>query len=197
MYSVETAQPDPEFNITGWSSTYTGQPIPAGEMREWLHHTVARILQLKPKRVLEIGCGTGLLLFRIAPEVEHYHGIDFSEPALAYLRSHLKMPNVTLERRLADELRGIEAGVFDLVILNSVVQYFPGLEYFVRVLQGAINILAPGGHIFAGDIRSLPLLEAFHAGVELSRSAGDLPASQLRDRVRRKVESEKELFLDP
>src|SRR5439155_7305291 len=52
---------DPTFNIIGWNSSYTGEPIPADEMREWVDATVARILALRPRRALEIGCGTGLL----------------------------------------------------------------------------------------------------------------------------------------
>ena len=51
-------------------------------MREWVETTVARILALQPRRVLEIGCGTGLLLYRIAPHVERYVGTDFSQTAL-------------------------------------------------------------------------------------------------------------------
>ena len=32
--------PDPAFNIVGWNSSYTGEPIPAEEMREWVEDTV-------------------------------------------------------------------------------------------------------------------------------------------------------------
>ena len=70
------------FNIAGWKSSYNGQPIAAEEMREWVAETVTRILALRPRRVLEIGCGTGLLLARIAPHCERYTGADFSETAL-------------------------------------------------------------------------------------------------------------------
>src|SRR5581483_5152725 len=51
------AEEDPTFNITGWNSSYTGQPYPAEHMREWVDNTVERILALAPRRVLEIGCG--------------------------------------------------------------------------------------------------------------------------------------------
>ncbi len=40
--------------------------MPDDDMREWLEHTVQRILALRPGRLLEVGCGSGLLLFRIA-----------------------------------------------------------------------------------------------------------------------------------
>src|SRR6202035_4061268 len=51
---------DPAFNIAGWNNSYDGQPLPTAQMQEWLDDTVARIMDLKPARVLEIGCGTGL-----------------------------------------------------------------------------------------------------------------------------------------
>jgi len=47
------------------------------------------------------------------------------------------------------------------------VQYFPSLDYLLRVLEGAVRAVAPGGFIFIGDVRSLPLLSAFHASVQL------------------------------
>ncbi|MDQ3172664.1 MAG: amino acid adenylation domain-containing protein, partial [Acidobacteriota bacterium] len=43
LYSQQgAAAEDPTFNITGWNSSYTGEAIPAAEMREWLEHTVER-----------------------------------------------------------------------------------------------------------------------------------------------------------
>ena len=60
--------------------SYTNTPIPAVEMRSWLDETLERLRALKPRRVLEIGSGTGMILFGLAPEVEHYHGLDFSAP---------------------------------------------------------------------------------------------------------------------
>ena len=65
------------FNTLGWNSVYTRQPIPEEDMREWVQTTVERILTLAPRNVLEIGCGTGLLLLRIAPTCARYIGVDF------------------------------------------------------------------------------------------------------------------------
>ena len=75
----------------------------------------------------------------------------------------------------ADDFTGIPEGWFDLVVINSVVQYFPGVDYLLRVLDGATAALAPGGTLFVGDVRSLPLLEAFHASVELAQAGRRCP----------------------
>ncbi|HEX8282854.1 MAG TPA: amino acid adenylation domain-containing protein [Pyrinomonadaceae bacterium] len=201
-YKQESADADPTFNISGWNSSYTGEPIPAEEMREWLGHAVGRILELKPRRVLEIGCGTGLIAFRVAPHAAHYCGTDISPQALAYIRAQMdrdavRFQNVVLRRAAADALEGVESEAFDTVILNSVVQYFPDVEYLVRVLTRAVAAVGAGGSVFVGDVRSLPLLEAFHASIELSRAPGEMPAEELRRRVRQQVSKEKELCLDP
>ncbi|HEY4564596.1 MAG TPA: AMP-binding protein, partial [Thermoanaerobaculia bacterium] len=191
---------DPTFNVQGWDSSYTGQPIPAEEMREWVEGTVERLLALEHRRVLEVGCGTGLLLFRVAPHAERYRGVDFSPVALAQVRAgldRLALPQVELARGTADDWSEIRPGDFDLVVLNSVVQYFPDVDYLVRVLEGAVAAVAPGGAVFVGDVRSLPLLEAFHASVQLHQAPGPLPARELARQIHRRVQDEEELVLDP
>ena len=74
-----------DFNVVGWESSYTGEPLPAEEMRIWVEETVAHLQSLKPTRVLEIGCGTGLLLTRLAATCERYVGLDFSAVVLDQL----------------------------------------------------------------------------------------------------------------
>src|SRR6185503_676309 len=138
VFNQTTPLADPTFNISGWNSSYTGEPIPAEEMREWVDDAVDRILSFEPKRALEIECGTGLLLFNLAPHCVRYVGTDFSPAALSYVRQQLANDDkvVLLERR-ADDFRDIAPNSFDTVILNSVVQYFPSVVYLLRVLEDA------------------------------------------------------------
>jgi SAM-dependent methyltransferase/acyl carrier protein len=195
------AGPDPMFNIVGWKSSYTGQPIPAEEMREWVQGAADRILALKPARVLEIGCGSGLLLFRLAPRCEYYCGTDFSPTTIRQLEAGLARQNsklpITLCQRPAEDFSGWADGSFDTVVLNSVVQYFPDWEFLVRVLEGAARVVKPGGHIFVGDVRSLPLLPNFYASIEIAQAPETLTMAELKQRVQRRASEEKELVLAP
>ncbi|MDQ3257401.1 MAG: amino acid adenylation domain-containing protein, partial [Acidobacteriota bacterium] len=194
-YSRPSGQEDPTFNIVSWDSSYTGQPLAAEEMREWVDQTVERIRSLKPRRVLEIGCGTGLLLFRVAPECETYWGTDISPVALNHVAQELKRQNlshVSLFQRGADDFVGIEPGSFDTVILNSIIMDFPSVDYLLRVLKGAVRILASGGSIFVGDVRNLTLLEAFATSVQLYKAPASLTKQQLRQRIRKQIELEEE-----
>ncbi len=193
---------DASFNIAGWVSTYTGKPIPADEMRHWTDAAVSRIRNLQPRRVLEIGCGTGLLLLRIAEHCEQYVGSDLLESSLDNIRGELaKRPEigqkVTLHQADADQFEHVDGQLFDCIVLNSVVQYFPSIDYFMRVLDGAISHLAPGGKIFVGDVRNLRLQHAMAASVELLQADDALSLEELRYRITARIEHEEELLLDP
>ncbi|HWF19835.1 MAG TPA: MupA/Atu3671 family FMN-dependent luciferase-like monooxygenase, partial [Verrucomicrobiae bacterium] len=197
-YNEGNPTPDAAFNIAGWNSSYTGQPVPDAEMREWVERTAERIVALRPANALEIGCGTGLLLFRLAPHCKQYIGCDFSERAIEYLRQQsVQLPQVTLLQKTADDLAGVPAESLDTVILNSVAQYFPNIDYLVRVLEGAVKAVSPGGRIFIGDVRNLKLLEAFHASIQMQQAPSELTRNQFRQRVQGQVAREEELVIAP
>ncbi|QFU93019.1 Linear gramicidin synthase subunit B [Amycolatopsis sp. YIM 10] len=200
IYTEPVIEVDADFNTAGWLSSYTGQPIPTGEMLEWRDRTVDRVLGLQPKRVLEIGCGTGILLTRIAPKVTSYHGTDMSATAIEYVRGRLAESgdeHVVLEQREAVDFAGIRPDSVDVVVLNSVTQYFPDVAYLVEVIRGAMDALVPGGSMFIGDVRNLLLLETLHASVQVAQAPGDVLAADVVQRVRHLARVENELLVDP
>ena len=190
------------FNTIGWNSSYTRNPIPLDDMREWVENTVGEILRLRPGVVCEFGCGTGMLVMRVAPQCSRYVAVDVSPVVLDRLREQLRtVPAIAdrvklVEGRAAD-ITGLAEDSFDTVVINSVIQFFPNAAYLTKVMENAVNIVRPGGHVYVGDVRSLPLLQAFASSVELFQAADELKRPELRDRIRRRVEREPELVSSP
>ncbi|MFH8930913.1 amino acid adenylation domain-containing protein [Streptomyces pristinaespiralis] len=202
--SLYEAEPGRAFgeDFSGWNSSYTAEEIPLEEMREWRAATVDRVLALRPRRVLEIGCGTGLILSQVAPHTEEYRGTDLSRSVVARLAAHLAgrpdlADKVTVDARAAHETDDLPKGRFDTIVLNSVAQYFPDARYLAGILHRAAELLAPGGTIFLGDIRNLRTLHAFRTAVELRRAGPFADPAAVRRAVEQSLATEKELLLDP
>ncbi|MFK0113677.1 non-ribosomal peptide synthase/polyketide synthase, partial [Streptomyces sp. NPDC091217] len=189
-------------NFVGWNSSYDASPIPIEQMREWRDATVARILALRPRRVLEVGVGTGLLLSQIAPHCESYWATDFSATAVDALTAQVARQEdlaerVVLQTRPAHDTEGLPAGRFDTVVINSVVQYFPSADYLADVIGKLMRLLAPGGTLFVGDVRNLRLLRPLATAVQLHRTSADGDLAAVRRAVEQAVRVEKELLVDP
>jgi acyl carrier protein len=71
------------------------------------------------------------------------------------------------------------------------------VEYLIDVLAAAFERLAPGGAIFVGDVRSRALLEAMLCEIELQKASSDAPAGELQTRLKKRLDEESELVLDP
>ncbi|MEU5366932.1 amino acid adenylation domain-containing protein [Streptomyces sp. NPDC005925] len=199
-----SAGDDDERDFAGWLSTYTKRPIPAHEMREWLGHTVRRIRATEARRIVDVGVGVGLYLRELAPHADSYLGIDLSPAALATAAASVaaetdgRLPaHITLRQGEATALTGLPDASADLVLLNSVVQYFPGPDYLRRVLAEALRVAGPRGAVFVGDVRDLSLLPAFHADTQVRRSPALAAARDVAAAASRALAEERELCLTP
>ncbi|HEY2464990.1 MAG TPA: condensation domain-containing protein, partial [Steroidobacteraceae bacterium] len=198
-YESAEAQHAPSF--VGWNSSYTDDPIPAPELKEWLDRTVERIAALRPARALEIGCGVGLLLEHVAPMCRFYRGTDFSGAAISALRrwtrGHPALQHVELAQCPAHDLSDVAPESVDTVIVNSVVQYFPDVDYLFEVLKSAADLVSDGGRIFVGDVRNYGLMRLFHSSVQYARALQGTNTEELRSRIAGAIRREQELLIDP
>ncbi|MCD2189309.1 non-ribosomal peptide synthetase [Actinomycetospora soli] len=199
LYSAADADATFEDGFAGWNSTYDGSPLPREHMRAWRDATVDAIRAAAPaaRRVLEVGVGSGLLLTEIAPHVDSFVGIDLSAAGIEGLRRRVApepwAARVTLEARPAHEVGGL-TGPFDLVVVNSVAQYFPDEGYLRDVVAQTAGLLAEDGVLFLGDLRHAGLLRALRTGV--ARAQG-LTGEDARRAVEAGVAWEPELLVDP
>ena len=199
LYRQEDA-PEPEFDIRGWTSSYTRKPLPAEEMRDWVDETVRTIRELRADSVLEIGCGSGLLLHRLVPHCRRYVATDFSAAAVERLQRQVRdgdLPDHVEARQGAAHVLDDVPGEFDLVIVNSVIQYFPTVSYLDDVIEQAIARTRPGGTVFVGDAYHLALREAMQTSIVVEQAAPDTPTEVLRSRVLHRIASQTELLVDP
>ncbi|MFF4646796.1 amino acid adenylation domain-containing protein [Streptomyces sp. NPDC001389] len=183
-----------------WTSSYDGEPIPRGQMLEWQDAAVAQVLRYAPRRVLEIGVGSGLLLAKIVGRVEEYWGTDISATVVDRVRRQAEQAGhgdrVRLSAQAADDVTGLPRGAFDTVVLNSVVQYFPSADYLDRVLREAVELLAPGGRVIVGDVRNAATLRTLLTATQRAAHPYEAP-EELRGLVEKALFAERELVVAP
>ncbi|WP_349368672.1 amino acid adenylation domain-containing protein [Salinarimonas sp.] len=192
---------DPLNDFAGWTSSASGEPIPPDEMRAWLDGLLDLLDLGSHEHVLEVGCGNGLVLLRAAPLCASYVGSDISTVALRGLRTALEErgldEKVRLLARPAHDLSRIDDRSLDVAILNSVVQYFPDVDYFSDIIAGLAEKVADGGRIVVADLVNFDLADALHASVVRSRLEGEESPETIEARVARRRREHLELMLAP
>ena len=98
----------------------------------------------KSIKVLDIGCGAGLLTNELAQLQHEVYGIDLSESSLAIARTHDVTSRVSYEKANAAALP-FEDGLFDVVCAMDVLEH---VEDVAQVIQEASRVLKPGGLFF-------------------------------------------------
>ncbi|MCP4130915.1 MAG: amino acid adenylation domain-containing protein [bacterium] len=176
----------------GWQNSYTGEFLSGKEMDEYAESTFQKLKPYlhKQVKVLEIGCASGLTMFRLAPFVKRYVGTDMSRVIIEKnLRQIEKENHTNIEVRVlaAHEIDRLEENDFDIIILNSVVQYFHGHNYLRKVISRSIEHLNDTGIIYLGDIMDLDLKE------ELVHSLQEYKKKNPNEKT--KTEFSSELFL--
>ena len=187
-------------NFVGWIDSFTRQPIPLVEMQHWVRAITGRLLALPHRRVREIGCGTGLLIEAMAPYCGRYEASDLSAVAVAgldaWLASRPDLAHVSVVTMPAHNV-GKDDGLVDLIIINSVIQYFPDAAYLDNILERAWQNLLPGGHIVVGDVRAFGMQPMFMSAVGLANAPDEMTAGALREVVHAACLSQSELLVDP
>ncbi|HKH48265.1 MAG TPA: amino acid adenylation domain-containing protein, partial [Thermoanaerobaculia bacterium] len=143
----------------GFVSAFTGEPMSEAEVDEYRDRVLSLASPwLRPDaRVLEIGNGSGLLLREMASRVAHVTGVDPSPLTQERNKEHAAqegIANVALLTGFAHEVDGLLGADerFDLILLASTVQFFPGPRYLERMVRQALGRLAPGGALLIADV---------------------------------------------
>ena len=112
---------------------------------------IDRHAKLAGKRVLDVGCGGGILAEAMARLGARVTGIDLSEPALHVAERHLHGQDLPLayERAAVEEYAALHAGGFDVVTCMELLEHVPQPASMVAACA---RLVRPGGQVFFSTI---------------------------------------------
>lgn len=118
-----------------------------------LKFIVATLNENLPKgsKVLDVGCGNGIISRGIGKEGYHVHGIDISDKAIEKARALTNLENVTFDNISAEQLVA-DGNKYDAVICSEVLEHLNQPEKLLRVLyeslmnNGLLIVTVPNGH---------------------------------------------------
>lgn len=168
---------------------------------EWITESTARIKEIGAKRIVEIGCGDGQLITELSPLAELYIATDYSSVAIDYINKKIeanpeKWKNVSALVAEANDFSQISDVSPDLILINSVVQYFSSSNYLFDVIEKAAETIQ-SGCIFIGDVQGKNTLRMHHAADQFLHSPDDLSIAAFEERICRRIDIEDELMIDP
>lgn len=106
---------------------------------------------LKEKRVLDVGCGGGILAEAMAAKGAMVTGIDVADKALAVARLHLLESGLSVDYQATtvEEFAASDSGSFDVITCMEMLEHVPDPS---SVIQSIARLLKPGGHVFLSTI---------------------------------------------
>lgn len=118
---------------------------------DWIRQQV----DLQGQRILDVGCGGGILTEAMALAGARVTGIDMAEAPLAVARLHAAETAVEVdyERTTAEALAAREASEFDVVTCLEMLEHVPDPA---AVVAACATLVRPGGRVFLSTINRTP-----------------------------------------
>ncbi len=110
---------------------------------EWIDESV----ELSGKKVLDVGCGGGILAESMASKGAVVTGIDLAEKPLGVARLHLLETGVQVDYRVvsAEALAAQQPASFDVITCMEMLEHVPDPA---STIQACATLLKPGGQAF-------------------------------------------------
>lgn len=118
---------------------------------DWIRQHVA----LSGCKVVDIGCGGGILAESMASANATVTGIDMAAGPLAVARLHQQESGVEVDYRqsTAEDLAAAEPAAYDVVTCLEMLEHVPDPA---QVIRSCAELLKPGGHGFFSTINRNP-----------------------------------------
>jgi 2-polyprenyl-6-hydroxyphenyl methylase / 3-demethylubiquinone-9 3-methyltransferase len=118
---------------------------------DWIRQHV----KLAGSKVVDIGCGGGILTESMFAVDATVTGIDMAEGPLAVAKLHQHESGAVVDYRqcTAEELAEAEAGQYDVVTCLEMLEHVPDPS---QVIRSCAELVPPGGHVFFSTINRNP-----------------------------------------
>ncbi len=118
---------------------------------DWIRQQV----KLAGCKVVDIGCGGGILTESLHAAKATVTGIDMAEGPLAVARLHQLESGADVDYRqcTAEELAEAEPGAYDVVTCLEMLEHVPDPS---QVIRSCAELVKPGGHVFFSTINRNP-----------------------------------------
>lgn len=105
------------------------------------------IASIAGKRVIDVGCGGGILAEGMASRGAKVSGIDLSEKALSVARLHLFESGLSVDYQFisAETFAEVHPDTFDVVTCMEMLEHVPDPASIIRACA---RMVKPGGHVF-------------------------------------------------
>jgi 2-polyprenyl-6-hydroxyphenyl methylase/3-demethylubiquinone-9 3-methyltransferase len=106
-------------------------------------------------RLLDLGCGGGILSESLARAGAHVTGIDIAPKVLSIARLHLHESGLEVEyqQTTAEQIAQEMPGQFDIVTCMEMLEHVPDPASIIQSIQ---ILLKPGGHVFLSTLNRTP-----------------------------------------
>ena len=113
------------------------------------------IAALPGKKVLDVGCGGGILSEAMAAAGAEVSGIDLSEKALKVAKLHLLESGLNVDYQLisAEAFAEQKLGAFDVVTCMEMLEHVPDPA---AIVAACARLVKPGGHVFFSTLNRNP-----------------------------------------
>lgn len=126
---------DVEKEFSKYANLYDSYNI----IQQIVSKALVRELKFKPKRILELGCGSGQIFKNIDFDFEYYKAVDFSQKMCDIHPKDKNLEIFCLDFDTDDFFENIKGEKYDLVLSSSALQWSKDLKKIIKALSKISN----------------------------------------------------------
>lgn len=118
------------------------------------------LADVKDKKILDVGCGTGKVSLYLAKKHAYVTGIDFSNKMINYAREEAKRSNLKIELKVLDvkELEKLK-GKYDIVLISLLLPHLKTKIELLNLFKNVNKLLETNGRLIIAEPH--PLFDSY------------------------------------